>query len=410
MLFDDFRRDPYPSRPKILFIGLSESTHTHSWIDLLNQSEFNLRLFALPSGMPPADWGIRTYVTQLTNRKLNPKTMVSLFSSRWIWRFMKHHAAKSIWGGTQELVDRWLVRIIRQWQPDIIHVLGLDPAGFFFFRVRQRFHLGGLGRWILQLRGGSDLTLNRLNPKISPHLGEVLRHCDQLLSDNEQNFRYALEMGMKKERITSLGAVPGTGGVPVSLLEESWRGNPSMRRLIVWPKAYDSPWSKALPVFEAIRMVWDQIQPCRIHMFAMTPETEMWFWALPEVIRNHCEIEERMPRDKVLEQMVRARVMLAPSLVDGTPNSMFEAMAAGAFPILSPLESITALVKNEQNVLLARNLYPEEIAHALFRAMTDDALVDRAAKRNLELVGKIADRAKIRPRVVEFYERLAKER
>lgn len=67
-------------------------------------------------------------------------------------------------------------------------------------------------------------------------------------------------------------------------------------------------------------------------------------------------------------------------------------------------------MKNEQNVLLARNLYPEEIAHALFRAMTDDALVDRAAKRNLELVGKIADRAKIRPRVVEFYERLAKER
>ena len=43
--------------------------------------------------------------------------------------------------------------------------------------------------------------------------------------------------------------------------------------------------------------------------------------------------------------MTRARVMLAPSLVDGTPNSMFEAMASGALPIVSPLETIRDEVK-----------------------------------------------------------------
>ena len=105
--------------------------------------------------------------------------------------------------------------------------------------------------------------------------------------------------------------------------------------------------------------------------------------------------------------MTRARVMLAPSLVDGTPNSMFEAMAAGALPIVSPLETIRPLVEDEQNVLFARNLYPEEIAAALVRAMTDDALVDEAARRNLELVARIADRDEVRARVVKFYESLA---
>jgi hypothetical protein len=40
-------------------------------------------------------------------------------------------------------------------------------------------------------------------------------------------------------------------------------------------------------------------------------------------------------------------------------------------------------------------------------AMTDDALVDLAAQRNLEMVSKIADRSKIRPRVVDYYEKLA---
>jgi glycosyltransferase involved in cell wall biosynthesis len=142
-------------------------------------------------------------------------------------------------------------------------------------------------------------------------------------------------------------------------------------------------------------------------MIGMIPETRMWYWNLPERIRQVCHPEDRIPRDKMLALMVQARVMLAPSLVDGTPNSMFEAMAAGAFPIVSPLETIRPLVENERNVLFARNLYPDEIAEALCRAMSDDDFVDRAAERNLEIVYKKANRSEIRPRVIEYYERLA---
>jgi glycosyltransferase involved in cell wall biosynthesis len=100
--------------------------------------------------------------------------------------------------------------------------------------------------------------------------------------------------------------------------------------------------------------------------------------------------------------------MLAPALIDGVPNSMYEAMACGALPIVSPLETIVPVVKHEENVLFARNLYPNEIAEALVRAMTDDALVDAAAQRNIDLVGRIANRDLIRPRVIEFYEGLVR--
>ena len=82
--------------------------------------------------------------------------------------------------------------------------------------------------------------------------------------------------------------------------------------------------------------------------------------------------------------------MLAPSLVDGTPNSMFEAMAAGALPIVSPLETIRAIVEDARNVLFAGNLYPDEIAEALVRAMTDDSFVDEASTVNLDLVRRLA--------------------
>jgi len=104
--------------------------------------------------------------------------------------------------------------------------------------------------------------------------------------------------------------------------------------------------------------------------------------------------------------MTRTRVMLAPSMVDGVPNSLYEAMAAGAFPIVSPLETIVPIVKDWQNALFARNLYPQEIADALLRAMTDDTLVDQASCRNLEMVMRLADRAILTPRIIKYYESL----
>ena len=64
----DFERDQYPQEPRILFIGLGSSTHTHAWIDLLADSALNVRLFALPDGgVPPDNWNVRTYLPQITS-------------------------------------------------------------------------------------------------------------------------------------------------------------------------------------------------------------------------------------------------------------------------------------------------------------------------------------------------------
>jgi redox-regulated HSP33 family molecular chaperone len=82
-------------------------------------------------------------------------------------------------------------------------------------------------------------------------------------------------------------------------------------------------------------------------------------------------------------------------------------MACGSFPIVSPLETITSIVEHEKNVLFARNLYPEEIAGCLVRAMTDERLMDEAAKANAELVVRLAGRSEIQRRVVDYYRKIA---
>lgn len=438
-----FDLDPFPGRPKILFVALAQGSHTRSWIDLLGSSSLNVRLFGLrvPGGNPAADWPVKTYITAYHQEKTDPAARRSLFSSRGKVRLARLLGRVMHWTGLRSRLFRafemqrwpflpgrrhadwitlalddaapeelWLAQIIRDWQPDIVHTMGLDPAGQFYLRVRNRFGLQGIGKWVLQLRGGSDLTLTRLDPEQRPALAAALQECDQLVSDNAVNYEYAADLGMTDDRIAKLGTVPGTGGVDVGGLSSSWQGSTSSRRIILWPKAYDSPWSVALPVFEALKMIWEQIEPCEIYMLVMTiPGTRMWYWSLPEKIRRHCHVEHRIPRQQLMDLMLQARVMLAPSLVDGIPNSMWEAMATGAFPIVSPLDTISRVVTHEDNVLFARNLYPNEIAAALQRAMTDDELVDNAARRNLELVRDVADRSKIAPRVIKYYESLAGE-
>lgn len=439
----EFERDTYPGRPKILFIGSPYSTHTHAWIDLLSGANLNVRLFSVGDGCPPPIWKVKTYLTApYLPEGLDPATRVCLFPAPEEYKHYGSRGGQALriaklmcgsfhrifsstsrkeskreirrvgWIGFAAKVpsqERWLAQIIRKWQPDIIQTLGLDPAALFYFSVCQDFELGGIGTWILQLRGGSDLSLSHLDPEAVDRIAPVLRSCDQLISDNRVNFQFAREMGVKEEQISPISPVPGTGGIDVEPLRRRWDGPPSAReRIIVWPKTYECPWSKALPVFEALKLAWKRIKPCTIYMLTVNPEAKMWFFTLPEEIRKNCRTFTGIPREEVISLMTRSRVMLAPSLVDGVPNSLYEAMACGSFPIVSPLETITPIVENGKNVLFARNLYPEEIADSLVRAMTDDRLVDDAAKLNVEIVTKLANRHEIERRVLDYYEELAR--
>lgn len=409
-----FDEDENPGAPRILFIGWPESSHTHSWIDLIQAQAFNRRLFALPSSTPPASWNVKTYLTiDDTPPDLNPKTRRRVFPTP----RMSSAAADLAVKASQKLVN-WprattieesLANTIREWRPHIVHTLGLDAASYFYMRTRKAHpEIAGIGRWIVQARGGPDMALMQFSPTHRPLMEEVFAHCDHFIADNEINYSDAVRMGLTVSKTISpgVGVVSGPGGMDVAALRTRWIDLPSKRpRNILWPKTYETISSKALPVFEAIRLAWDRIKPVTFEfLWLVQDDVKIWYEkSMPDEIKASCNLYGRLDRDQVLDMLPHARVMLAPSLTDGIPNSMMEAMALGAFPIVSPLDTITPVVTNETNVLFARNLYPEEIATALVRSMTDDSLVDAAAERNLQRVAEIADRALVRAKVVDFY-------
>lgn len=309
-------------------------------------------------------------------------------------------------------LEEALANVLRTWRPDIVHTLGFDPAAYLFLRTARAYGFLSEVRWVAQARGGPDLDLFQHLPERLALIKEVFRACDHYICDNERNYAFALEHGLDSSKIENpgVGVVSGAGGLDVDALAALSAAPPSRReRIIVWPKTYETMSSKALPVFEALNTIWDRIQPARIEcLWLVQDEVRIWFnKMLREDVKRSCRIHQRLDREPVLRMMAEARIMLAPSLTDGIPNAMLEAMATGAFPIVSPLATITPIVENERNVLFARNLYPEEIAEALMRAMSDDALVDTAARNNLARARELTDRVGVRNRVVEFYHILA---
>lgn len=435
-----FETDPYLGRPKVLFIGFPESSHTHSWIGLLDGSDFNVRLFALPSAESPADWHIKTYLTRSGAPRFDDATRKTVFppsessplglaskakyaldrgqlgASSLLRRLIESGvglAERFSHGDNPITIEEALANAIRQWKPDVIHTLGFDSASYFYLRTRKQYGLEGIGHWIAQARGGPDIALQRYSPEFAPRIHEVFETCDHFIADNQPNYDYALSAGLTQEKVANpgMGVVSGAGGMDVDGLRSMWQLPPSKReRVIVWPKAYELYTSKAMPVFEAILKVWDRIQPCRIEMIWMVQsDVQIWYEKLfPEHIKASCPTFGRLSREETLARIANARVMLAPSLSDGIPNTMMEAMALGAAPLVSPLDTIVPVVKNEENVLFARNLYPDEIAEALVRLMSDDDLVDSMAANNVVRIREMADRQRVKERALLYYEEVAR--
>src|SRR5947209_3544702 len=113
---------------RILFVCFADSSHSQSWISLLKGSDFDVRVFAYDlhsnGKYPPLKWDYPTY-TLINPRRSEKGNQVKwlLPSKKWL-RPIISRASQQF-----DLITLWLRRVIRTWEPDIIHSLSLEPAG-----------------------------------------------------------------------------------------------------------------------------------------------------------------------------------------------------------------------------------------------------------------------------------------
>jgi len=124
---------------------------------------------------------------------------------------------------------------------------------------------------------------------------------------------------------------------------------------------------------------------------------------LPAAVQDRMTLLPPVPPDEMVAVFKSATVSVSPSLHDGTPNTLLEAMAGGSLPVVHPVESVLEWVTHGVNGLVIDARDAESIAAGIIRGLADEDLRRRAAVTNLDLVRVGADRGECRNRIDDFY-------
>jgi glycosyltransferase involved in cell wall biosynthesis len=100
-----------------------------------------------------------------------------------------------------------------------------------------------------------------------------------------------------------------------------------------------------------------------------------------------------------------ASIMVMVPQSDGMPNTLWEAMACGALPVLNRLPQYAEVIEDGMNGLLVQP-EPEDMARVMLQALANPGLRAKAAIRNRELVKALADQNQEMIRMEGWYESL----
>jgi len=300
-----------------------------------------------------------------------------------------------------------LQRLVERHRPDLVHAMRIPFEGI------AAGELTGLP--VLVSVWGNDFTLfadrNRMMAKATRRAlatAEVL-HCDC-----QRDARMAREWGFPADR--PIWVIPGNGGVDRSVFHPGGSdirldlGIPEQATVIINPRGIRE-YVRTDTFFRALTAVLRSFPDVHVLCPGMAGSR------YAENIITDTRLDRRRvhllpPLDhRLMADAFRAsRVSVSLSEHDGTPNTLLEAMACGALPVVGDVASVREWIRDGINGIVVSPLDPDIVAAGLTRALKDDTLGRAAQEENERLVRDRADYQTNMLDVESRYEMLVKER
>ena len=289
---------------------------------------------------------------------------------------------------------RRLRQYIDEVDPDLVHAMRVPYEG-----ILAALALEGTHRPLVTSVWGNDFELWAARyPLVGRLTRRALARTTALHPDCARDLRLARAWGWDASRPAAV--IPGNGGVRTERFHPG-AADPALRA------RYDLP--PDAPIVLNARGFRGYVR------------NDTFFRAIPRVLtfrpdavfvgigmRDH-PLAERWTRELGVRHAVRllpavspadmaelfrlATVAVSPAEFDGTPNTLLEAMACGAFPVAGDIASVREWIVDQENGLLCDPADVGALGDALGRALGDSSLRARAATRNRVL---IAERATFR--------------
>jgi glycosyltransferase involved in cell wall biosynthesis len=284
------------------------------------------------------------------------------------------------------LKGRQLRRLVNTMQPDLIHALRIPYEGMVAAAACPPNVPLAVSIW------GNDLTLHAsANPLIARATRRVLARADLLYADCQRDLDLAKDWGLRPTASTSL--LPGGGGIDLQKFTEfAWDSElpysglaHSNHRIVINARGLRE-YVRNDTLLSALAILAPEIDPrVRIVFVGVARNKGLGIKiACHPLAAKIIVTDERSPTEMAY-LFHRAEVNVSITDHDGTPNSLLEAMAAGAVPVCGDLPSIREWIRPGRNGFLADPSNPYEVASALRVALNlsaaDREIITRENKR-----------------------------
>lgn len=297
--------------------------------------------------------------------------------------------------------QRQFLRLVDSVRPDLVHALRIPYEGMLACVTPTEIPL-------LVSIWGNDITLHAHgSPQMAAFTRRVLRRADGLLADTRRDLRLARTWGLRTSASTL--AVPGSGGIRPGEIKASGRSGALPEELpaaplVVNPRGQRPGSLRQDIFFRAIPRVLEKIPEAYFVCPSLRGDVQAEGWVASLGLRKRTRLWPKLTQPQLWALLKKAQVFVSPSVHDGTPNSLLEAMACRCFPVVGNIESMREWITNGVNGLLVDAADETALAGAIVRALNEPALQSQAAQVNTALVAERADYTRNMQCARELYE------
>jgi glycosyltransferase involved in cell wall biosynthesis len=324
--------------------------------------------------------------------------------------------SSGIWGakavGLRTRIRQWLGpitvksaakqvnQVVGQIQPQLVHAMRIPFEGMIAASAKIAVPL-------LVSVWGNDFTLHaRANPWMGWLTRNTLMEVDAIQSDCDRDLRLAQKWGFDARKPGLV--VPGAGGIQAEIFYPPEEITHDERRdlfSVVNPRGIRAYIRNDI-FFRSIPLVLQQQPETKFYCPTMAGELQAEKWVRELGIEANTVLMPRQTRQEMANLFRQADIVVSPSVHDGTPNTLLEAMACGCFPVAGDLESIREWIIPGENGYLVNPNDPQALANAILSALTDPVLLEKARRQNTKIISERANYRVVMEKVRRFYETL----
>ncbi len=397
---------------KLLFVADGRSPIARNWIRYFVANGHETHLVSTfecqgLSGLATLHW-VPVAFSGLRPRSSNAARPGPLTSSRTIGMrtFIRHWLGPATVSRAARRVRERILGI----NPDLVHAMRIPFEGALASAARPEQPLV-VSIW------GNDFTLHApASPMMSRLTRRTMQQTTALHTDNHRDAALAVDWGFDREKAQLV--VPGNGGVRREIFHAGEPGgsdHPVLTRVldsiapeapvVVNPRGFRA-YVRNDTFFAAIPEILER-EPSTVFLCPdMAGQTAAEEWVERLNISKSVHLLPKLTPADLAVVFRRAQVSVSPSEHDGTPNTLLEAMACGAYPVVGDLPSVREWIEEGSNGTLIDPSDAGDLAGAVVDSLGDSEHREQAAGENDRIIADRADYGKAMLQAAAFYERI----